>query len=141
MKIDIARDRVVKASFPAAWVWALMVVVVTFWRAWDIPARLPDINDVATTLLFLFPVSLVLFILLSWIRQYSDDEQAHPGPRPFVRWRATLGIWVLLFLHPVSCGLYPAAFDIDDRTVEEISRAVGAMRAGMSRAAVEKRII
>jgi len=141
MMLDIAPYRVGKALVPAAWGWALLVAVLTFWRAWDIPARLPDINDVATTHLFLFPVSLVLFILLSWIRQYSDDEQAHPGPRPFVRWRATLGIWVLLFLHPVSCGLYPAAFDIDDRTVEEISRAVGAMRAGMSRVDVEKRII
>ncbi len=141
MKLDIAPDRVGKASVPAAWGWALLVVVVTFWRAWDIPARLPDINDVATTHLFLFPVSLVLFFLLSWIRQYYDDEQAHPGPRPFVRWRATLGIWVLLFLHPVSCGLYPAVFNIDDRTVEEISRAVGTMHVGMSRDEVEKRLI
>jgi hypothetical protein len=141
MKLDIAPDRVGKALVPAAWGWALLVLAVTFWGAWDIPARLPDINDVATSHLFLFPVSLVLFFLLSWIRQYYDDEQTHPGPRPFVRWRATLGIWALLFLHPVSCGLYPAAFDIDDRTVEEISRAVGTMRAGMSRADVEKRII
>jgi len=141
MKLDIAPDRVGKASVPAAWGWAVLVVVVTFWRAWDIPARLPDINDVATTHLFLFPVSLVLFFLLSWLRQYYDDEQTHPGPRPFVRWRVTLGIWVLLFLHPVSCGLYPAVFNIDDRTVEEISRAVGAMHVGMSRAEVEKRII
>jgi hypothetical protein len=141
MKLDIAPYRVGKALVPAAWGWALLVALLTFWGVWDIPARLPDINDVATTHLFLFPVSLVLFFLLSWIRQYYDDEQAHPGPWPFVRWRATLGIWVLLFLHPVSCGLYPAAFDIDDRTVEEISRAVGTMRVGMSRADVEKRII
>jgi hypothetical protein len=141
MKLDIAPDRVGKASVPAAWGWTLLVVVVTFWRVWDIPARLPDINDVATTHLFLFPISLVLFILLSWLRQYYDDEQAHPGPRPFVRWRVTLGIWVLLFLHPVSCGLYPAVFNIDDRTVEEISRAVGTMHVGMSRDEVEQRLI
>ncbi len=141
MKLDIAPDRVGKASVPVAWGWALLVVAVTFWRAWDIPARLPDINDVATAHLFLFPISLVLFILLSWLRQYYDDEQAHPGPRPFVRWRATLGIWVLLFLHPVSCGLYPAVFNIDDRTVEEISLAVGTMHVGMSRDEVEQRLI
>jgi hypothetical protein len=141
MKLDIAPYRVGMALVPAAWGWALLVAAVTFWGVWDIPARLPDINDVATTHLFLVPVSLVLFFLLSWIRRYYDDEQALPGPRPFVRWRATLGIWVLLFLHPVSCGLYPAAFNIDDWTVEEISRAVGTMRVGMPRAEVEQRII
>jgi len=141
MKLDIAPDRVGKVLVPAAWGWALLVVVVTFWGAWNIPARLPDINDVATIHLFFFPVSLVLFFLLGWIRQYYDDEQTHPGPRPFVRWRATLGIWVLLFLHPVSCGLYPAVFNIDDRTVDGISRAVGTMRVGMSRDEVQKRII
>lgn len=141
MKLDIAPDRVGKALVPAAWGWALLVAVLTFWGAWDIPARMPDINEVATTHLFFFPVSLVLFFLLSWIRRYYDDEQTHPGPRPFVRWRATLGIWVLLFLHPVSCGLYPAAFNIDDRTVEEISRVVGTMHVGVSRADVEQRII
>jgi len=141
MKLDITLDRVVKALIPAVWGWVLLVAAVTLWRAWDIPARLPDINDVATTHLFLFPVSLVLFLLLSWLRQYYDDEQAHSGPRPFVRWRATLGIWALALLHPVSCGLYPAAFDIDDRTVEEISRSVGMMHVGMSHAEVEKRII
>jgi len=141
MRLDIAPDRVGKASVPAAWGWALLVVVVTFWKAWDIPARLPDINDVATTHLFLFPVSLVLFFLLSWIRQYYDDEQAHPGPRPFVRWRATLGIWALALLHPVSCALYPAAFNLDDRTVDGISRAVGTMHVGMSRDEVEKQLI
>jgi len=141
MKLDIAPDRVGKASVPAAWGWALLVVVVTFWKAWDIPARLPDINDVATTHLFLFPVSLVLFFLLSWIRQYYDDEQAHPGPRPFVRWRATLGIWALALLHPVSCALYPAAFNLDDRTVDGISRAVGTMHVGMSRDEMEKQLI
>jgi hypothetical protein len=141
MRLDIAPERVGKALVPAAWGWALLVVAVTFWGAWEIPSRMPDINEVATTHLFFFPVSLVLFFLLSWIRRYYDDEQAHPGPRPFVRWRATLGIWVLLSLHPMSCGLYPAAFNIDDRTVDGISRAVGTMRVGMSRADVEQRII
>ncbi len=141
MKLDIAPDRVGKALVPAAWGWALLVVAVTFWGAWEIPSRLPDINEVATTHLFFFPVSLVLFFLLSWIRQYYDDEQTHPGPRPFVRWYATLGIWTLALLHPVSCALYPAAFNLDDRTVDGISQAVGTMRVGMSRAEVKQRII
>jgi len=141
MKLNVPPYRVGKALVPAAWGWVLLVVVLTFWGVWDIPARMPDINEVATAHLFFFPVSLVLFFLLSWIRQYYDDEQVHPGPRPFARWRATVGIWVLLFLHPVSCGLYPAAFNLDDRTVEGISRVVSTMRLGMSRADVEKRII
>jgi hypothetical protein len=118
-----------------------LVIALSFWGAWDIPARLPDINEVATTHLFLAPVSLILFFVLSWIRQYYDDEEAHPGPRPFPRWRATLGIWVLAFLHPVSCGLYPAAFNLDTRTVEDISQAVGTMQAGMPRDEVERRIV
>jgi hypothetical protein len=141
MKLDIALYRVGKALVPAAWGWALLVVAVTFWGAWDIPARLPDINAVATTHLFFFPVSLVLFFLLSWIRRYYDDEQTQLSPRPFVRWRATLGLWTLALLHPVSCALYPAAFNLDDRIVDEISRAVSTMHVGMSRAEVEKRII
>ena len=126
---------------PAAWVWLLLVAAVTFRGAWDIPARMPEINEIATTHLFLFPVSMVLFFLLSWIRRYFDDEEAHPGPRPFTRWRATIGIWLLLFLHPVSCGLYPAAFNLDTRTVEDISRAVSSMRVGMARDEVEKWIV
>lgn len=133
--------RIGQAVVPAAWAWMLLVVALTFWGAWDIPARLPDINDVATTHLFLAPVSLILFLVLSWLRQYYDDETAHPGPRPFARWRATMGIWILAFLHPVSCSLYPAAFNLDTRTVEEITRAVGVMRVGMPRAEVEQRIV
>ena len=119
----------------------VLVLALSFWGAWDIPARLPDINEVATTHLFLAPVSLVLFFVLSWIRQYYDDDAAHPGPRPFSRWRATLGIWILAFLHPVSCGLYPAAFNLDTRTVEAISQAVGTMQVGMPRDEMERRIV
>ena len=130
-----------RAGVPAAWAWILLVVGLSFWGAWDIPSRLPDINDVATTHLFLAPVSLMLFLLLSWIRKHFDDEETRPGSRPFVRWRATIGIWMLALLHPVSCGLYPAAFNLDDRTVQEITRAVGAMPAGMSRTDVERRIV
>jgi len=130
-----------RAGVPAAWSWILLVVVLSFWGAWDIPSRLPDINEVATTHLFLAPVSLILFLLLSWIRKHFDDDEIRPGSRPFVRWRATIGIWMLAFLHPVSCGLYPAAFNLDDRTVQEITRAVGVLSAGMSRADVERRIV
>ena len=54
-----------RAGVPAAWAWILFVTVLSFWGAWDIPARLPDINEVATTHLFLAPVSLILFMLLS----------------------------------------------------------------------------
>ena len=126
---------------PAAWLWMLLVIALSFWGAWDIPARLPDINDVATTHLFLFPVSFILFLVLSWLRKYYDDEAAHPGPRPFSRWRATLGIWVLVFLHPISCSLYPAACNLDTRTVEDISQAVGTMQVGMPRDEMEKRIV
>ncbi|TAL08811.1 MAG: hypothetical protein EPO02_12020 [Nitrospirae bacterium] len=130
-----------RAVVPAAWAWMLLVLAVSFWGAWDIPARLPDINDVATTHLFLAPVSLLLFLLLSWIRKCYDDEEARPGPWAFTRWRATLGIWILAFLHPVSCGLYPAAFNLDTRTVEAVTQVVGAMQAGMPRAALEERIV
>jgi len=129
-----------RAVVPAAWAWILLVVVLSFWGAWDIPSRLPDINEVATAHLFLAPVSLLLFLLVSWTRKRFDDE-AHPGPRPFVRWRATLGIWLLAFLHPVSCGLYPMAFNLDTRTVEDISRAVRSMQVGMPRDEVEQRIV
>jgi hypothetical protein len=118
-----------------------LVIALSFWGAWDIPARLPDINDVATTHLFLAPVSMLLFLVLSWIRKHYDDEATHPGPRPFARWRATLGIWILAFLHPIACGLYPAAFNLDTRTVEDISRAVGTLRVGMPRDEVERRIV
>ena len=119
----------------------LLVIALSFWGAWDIPARLPDINEVATTHLFLAPVSLILFLLLSWIRKHFDDEETHPGARPFGRWRATIGLWILAFLHPVSCGLYPAVFNLDNRTVEEITRAVGAMQVGMASVEVERRIV
>lgn len=119
----------------------LLVLALSFWGVWDIPARLPDINDVATTHLFLAPVSLLLFLLLSWIRKHFDDEGTLPGSWPFARWRATVGIWVLAFLHPVACGLYPAVFNLDTRMVAEITRAVEAMSVGMPRAAVEERIV
>ncbi len=118
-----------------------LVIALSFWGAWDIPVRLPDINDIATTHLFLFPVSMLLFLVLSWLRKYYDDEEAHPGPRPFPRWRTTIGIWMLGFLHPVSCGLYPAAFNLDTRTVEDISQVVETMPAGMPRDEVERRIV
>jgi hypothetical protein len=130
-----------QAVVPAAWAWILLVVVLSFWGAWDIPSRLPDINEVATTHLFLAPISLLLFLLVSWTRKHFDDDEAHPGPRPFARWRATLGIWLLAFLHPVSCGLYPAAFNLDTRTVEDISRAVRSMQVGMPRDEMEQRIV
>jgi len=133
--------RIGQAVVPAAWAWMALVVALSFWGAWDIPSRLPDINDVATTHLFLAPVSMILFLVLSWVRQYYDDAAAHPRPRPFARWRATVGIWILGFLHPVSCGLYPAAFNLDTRTVEAISQAVGTMQVGMPRAEVERRIV
>jgi hypothetical protein len=80
-------------------------------------------------------------MLLSWLRKHYDEEDAPPGPRPFPRWGATAGIWVLVFLHPVSCGLYPAAFNLDDRTVEAVTRAVSAMPVGLPRADVERRIV
>ncbi len=130
-----------RAVVPAAWAWILLVIGLSFWGAWDIPSRLPDINEIATTHLFLAPISLILFLLVSWIRKRFDDEEAHPGSRPFARWRATLGIWLLAFLHPVSCGLYPTAFNLDTRTVEAISRAVSEMQVGMNRGEVEKRIV
>jgi len=126
---------------PAAWAWILLVAALSFWGAWEIPSRLPDINDVATTHLFLAPVSLILFLLVSWVRKRFDDDEARPDARPFVRWRATLGIWILAVLHPVSCGLYPAAFNLDDRTVDAVTRAVSAMSVGMPRTEVERRIV
>src|SRR5207244_11614523 len=123
----------------ADWGWVLLVGVLTFWVILDIPGRLPDINEVATTHLFLFPVSMALFFLLSWLRQYYDDEPSPPDPRPFVRWRATLGIWTLALLHPVSCALYPAVSNLTDRTVAAFCRVVGGMRGGMPRDEVEQR--
>lgn len=125
----------------AGWAWIAVVVTLTFWRAWEIPGRLPEINEIATAHLFFFPVSLLLFLSLSWIRQRRDESQTNPAMRSFPRWRATSVIWLLVFLHPVSCGLYPALFNLDTRTVQEISRAVGQMSMGMSRAEVEKRIL
>ena len=130
-----------RAGVPAAWAWILLVVVLSFWGAWDIPARLPDINDVATTHLFLAPVSLILFMLLSWIRKHGDDEAAQAGPRSFSRWWATAGIWALIALHPVSCGLYPAVMNLDDRTVDAVTRVVGAMPVGLPRVDVERRLV
>ena len=32
----------------AAWAWIAVVLGVTFWRVWDIPKRLPEINAIAT---------------------------------------------------------------------------------------------
>lgn len=122
-----------------AWAWIALVLAVTFWRVWDIPRRLPEINAVATVHLFLFPVSLLLFLTLSWIRQQQDEAEGRP--QTFPRWPATIGIWLLAFLHPVSCGLYPAVFNLDSRTVEEISRVVGTMQVGMSRDEVERKIV
>jgi hypothetical protein len=125
----------------AGWAWILVVLVVTFWKAWEIPFQLPEINEVATTHLFLFPVSLVLFLSLSWIRQRRDEKAGSPPIQSFPRWRATLPIWLLIILHPISCGLYPAIFNLDSRTVQEIVLAVGDMSVGMPRAEVQRRII
>lgn len=129
-----------RALISGAWGWVILVIALTFWGAWEIPARMPEINEVATTHLFLFPVSFLLFLSLSWLRQRHDDPEADPGFRSFPRWRATAGVWVLLFLHPVSCGLYPAVFNLDTRTVEDIRQAVGSLHVGTSRAEVEKLI-
>ena len=123
----------------ASWAWIGLVVALTFWRVWDIPKRLPEINEIATEHLFLVPVSLVLFFTLSWIRQQRDVSDG--GSHTFPRWGATIAIWLMAFLHPVSCGLYPAAFNLDTRTVEEITRGVSKMHAGMSRADVEQEIV
>lgn len=129
-----------RALLYAAWGWVALVSALTFWRAWEIPARMPEINEVAATHLFLFPITLLLFFSLSWIRQRNDSASADSGSRSFVRWRATLGIWLLAFLHPVSCGIYPWAFNLDNRTVEEIARTVESMKVGMTREEVEKQI-
>jgi hypothetical protein len=125
----------------AGWAWILVVLVLTFWKVWEIPSRLPEINEIATTHLFLFPVSLLLFLSLSWIRQRRDEKAGSPPIQSFPRWRATLLIWLLIILHPVSCGLYPAIFNLDSRTVQEIALAVGDMSVGMPRAEVQTRII
>jgi hypothetical protein len=126
-----------------AWSWIAFVLAVTFWKAWDIPTRLPEINELATAHLFLFPVSLLLFLALSWVRKQRDEAEptAEPKIASMPRWRATIGIWVLAFLHPVSCGLYPAVFNFDDRTVKEITRAVSEMRVGMTRAEAARQIL
>ena len=123
----------------AAWAWIAVVLSVTFWRVWDIPKRLPEINAIATEHLFLVPVSLFLFFVLSWIRQQRDEAEVSRSTFP--RWRATLGIWLLAFLHPVSCGLYPSVFNLDSRTMNEITSAVSKMQAGMSRTEVERQIV
>ena len=123
----------------AAWVWIAVVLNVTFWQVWDIPKRLPEINAIATEHLFLAPVSLLLFFALSWIRRQRDEAEGKFTTSP--RWRATLAIWLLAFLHPVSCGLYPSLFNLDSRTVEGITSAVAKMQAGMSRAEVERQIV
>ncbi len=132
-------SRVGKILVPFAWAWVALVAAVTFWRVWDIPARLPEINEIATTHLFLVPVSFVLFFALSWVRHAFDVKDAES--RPFPRWAATIGIWALALLHPVSCALYPASFNLDTRTVDAISKAVSAVPVGLPRAAVEKRIV
>jgi hypothetical protein len=129
-----------RALLYASWGWVALVNVLTFWKAWEIPARMPEINEVATIHLFLFPITLLLFFSLSWIRQRHDNA-ADSGPRSFARWRATLGIWLLAVLHPVSCGIYPWAFNLDDRTVEGIIRTVETMKAGMTREEVEEQIM
>ena len=123
----------------AAWAWIAVVLSVTFWRVWDIPKRLPEISAIATEHLFLVPVSLLLFFVLSWIRQQRDEAEVSRSTFP--RWRATLGIWLLAFLHPVSCGLYPSVFNLDSRTMNEITSAVSKMQAGMSRTEVERQIV
>jgi len=125
----------------AAWAWILLVITVTFWNAWEIPARMPEINDVATVHAFLFPISLLLFLSLSWARQRQDNPETGWGRRSFPRWRATMALWLLVLVHPASCGLYPAMYNLDDETVAEISGAVKAMPVGISRGDVEKRIL
>jgi hypothetical protein len=133
--------RLARVLIGAVWGWVLLVVLLTFWGAWEIPARMPDVNEVATIHLFLFPVSLVLFLVLSWLRKSHDDAEVTPGLRSSARWHATVGVWVLLLLHPVSCGLYPAAFNLDMKTVEDISREVGKLQVEFSRAQVEQLIM
>ena len=123
----------------AAWAWIAVVLGVTFWRVWDIPKRLPEINAIATEHLFLVPVSLLLFFALSWIRRQRDEAEGNLTLFP--RWRSTLAIWLLAFLHPVSCGLYPSVFNLDSRTTNEITSAVSQMQVGMSRAEVERQIV
>lgn len=132
--------RLARALTGAVWGWVLLVVLLTFWGAWEIPARMPDVSEVATTHLFLFPVSLVLFLALSWLRKSHDDAEGKPGSRSYRRWPATVGVWVLLILHPISCGLYPATFNLDTKTVESIRREVGNLQAGVPRARVEQLI-
>jgi hypothetical protein len=119
-----------------AGLWVAVVLAITFWRAWDIPQRLPDINDVATMHLFLFPVSLLVFLTLSWVRQQHNQSGADHA-----RWRVTLLLWLLVFLHPVSCTLYPAVFNLDRQAVEGITTVVRTMQVGMPRDQVERKII
>jgi hypothetical protein len=140
MSLSGTPHRLARALIGAAWGWVFLVGLLTFWGAWEIPARMPDINEVATTHLFLFPVSLVLFLALSWLRKSHDDAEANPWFQSVSRWRATVGVWVLLLLHPVSCGLYPAVFNLDTRTVEDIRREVAKLQVGAPRADVEKLI-
>jgi hypothetical protein len=123
----------------AAWAWIILVLAITFRRAWELPRRLPDVNAVATEHLFLFPISLLLFFTLSWIRKQHDEADGRGNTLP--RWSATIAIWLLAFLHPVSCGLYPAVFNLDNSTLEQITRSVGGMHIGMSRSEVEREII
>jgi hypothetical protein len=126
----------------ATWAWVLLVLALTFWRAWDIPARLPEINEIATVHLFLAPVSLLLFMTLSWMRLQRDESGGTtPAFKTFPRWTATIVLWLLLFLHPVSCSLYPAVFNLDKRTVEEITQGIGKIQVGTPRAEVERQIL
>jgi len=88
--------------------------------------------------LFLVPISFLLFFTLSWIRKQQDETDGRGNTFP--RWRATIALWLLAFLHPVSCGLYPAVFDLDSITLEQITRSVAGMHPGMSRSEVEREI-
>jgi len=52
--------------------------LVLFWGAWDIPARMPDINEVATAHLFLAPVSLILFFVLREEQMSRESSSSQP---------------------------------------------------------------
>jgi hypothetical protein len=123
-----------------AWTWIALVLAVTFWRVWEIPKRLPEINEIATAHLFLFPLSLILFLTLSWVRQ-QGDLVPEGRRRSYPRWQATLALVLLAFLHPVSCVLYPAVFNLDTRTVDAVAAAVRHMQVGMPRYDVHRGIV
>lgn len=133
MRLDGRRISLIIAG---AAVWVAVVLVITFWRAWDIPARLPDINQVATVHLFLFPVSFLIFFTLSWVRQQQNQAEGVSAS-----WRLTVILWLLVLLHPVSCGLYPALFNLDRSTVEGITAVVSTIPVGLPRDQVVKTIL